>query len=769
MKLLISLLFPILFSAVCPAQQIVKGLVTDSKSNPLEFVNVAFITTDSTLITGTVTDKIGHFVLENVVLDTTCMLKISFVGYKTVYVTDLSSDKECKVALLKDAKMLADVSVTASGVSQQLDRKVFVPLKIQMEHSNNGLELLDKMQLPGLEVNLLGQSVTSIVANGTVQLRIDNVLATVKDILALEASRIVKIEYIDMPGIRYGRSVAQVVNIITRQTQQGYSGGVNLYNSISSSYGKDGVWAKLNDGKSEFGFRYSFHYTGYDDYETYSIQNLRMTDAEVLDISRQGTNEGYRGNNHALAVTYNWRNTDKNAFHLMFSLENEHSPLYDFIQNVVENGFHDKHYSSVTSVKDNVCSPSLQMNYSHRLQSQQFISAYLVGNYAGSNYRRRYITDEYVSDYTVDGKKYNLYSELNYEKKWSEKYIFSAGYRYNYSRTQNQYLGSTGDVELKMHDHDLNINVLFQGRLGRLGYILGVNDGYQYFKEGTEHYTYNSLMPDITLNYKVNADWNIAFQSSCTPLLPSLAELSEVEQWQNDYEMVRGNASIKPYRTYQNQMTFQYNHKNLLVNAMFYYQNGNHCINQNTVERIGEGDEAYFLYTKSNDSKYTHLQGHFNLRWRLFDNRLILSGLGGVNRHIVKSSQYAHAKTSVFYHLSVNTYIKRWQIGGRFMSAVQSVFNEEFNKTYPTADLHIGYKYKKLLVNMGVMNLFLSEGRRFTVENKSAVAYKYTSTCSRDFGNMLYLTLSWNFSKGSKQKTDDMELRKTNIDTGIVK
>lgn len=730
---------------------------------------MAVMTKDSVLIEGTVTDKNGQFEIASSSISPQNMLRVSFIGYKTLFVNDIDKRKDFEITLYSDSLILGDIHVTASNISQQFDRKIYFPQKIQLAHSSNGLDLIDKMQLPGIEVNAINQSITSMISNGSIQLRINDVLASVKDILALEASRIIKIEHIDMPGIRYGKNVAQVINIITRQTSSGISGGVNLYNSLSSIYGNDGTWLKMNHGKSEFGIRYSFGYTQYKHSRNESVQKLRITDNDILDILRQGTNNGEKSNNHTIVTTYNWTDPDKSSFQVLLSLDNNRTPLYSQNQQVVKSGFHDKLYKSMTTIKDNSISPSFQMNYTHQFSKNQDVSIYMEGNYANSNYQRQYTSDTYESAYNVDGKKYGLYSETNYEKEWVDKYSFSAGYRYNYSYTSNKYDGSTGNVDLSMLNHDMNIYAQFQGEIGRFEYRVGLDGCYQYFKEGSLDYGYSTITPNITLTYKLGVNCHISYHFLCNSLTPTLAELSEVDQWQNEYEVVRGNASIKPYRCYQNQLLFQYNHKALFVNAKIYYQLCNHCINENTVERVGEGDKAYFLYTKSNDSKFIHFQPSIYALLKLFDSKLTISGLGGINRHIVESSDYSHEKTSVYYMTSINAYLGKWQLGARYMSSIQSVFNEKINKTYPTANFYVGYKYKDLLVHVGIMNPFLPNGKQSSVENRSAMAYKYSSTCLRDFGNMLYVTLSWYFSRGNKHKSENIELRNNNNDTGIVK
>lgn len=71
--------------------QSLTGKVVDSKSNAIEFANVALYDKDSTFLVGTVTDSCGVFVV-NCSKNNASYLKVSCVGYCTQIVT-VSNEK----------------------------------------------------------------------------------------------------------------------------------------------------------------------------------------------------------------------------------------------------------------------------------------------------------------------------------------------------------------------------------------------------------------------------------------------------------------------------------------------------------------------------------------------------------------------------------------------------------------------------------------------------------------------------------------------------
>lgn len=70
-------------SSLLPVFSQIQGRVTDANNQPIEFANVAlYALPDSTLVTGTITDKNGEFSLTANDIGN-AFLKISFIGYET--------------------------------------------------------------------------------------------------------------------------------------------------------------------------------------------------------------------------------------------------------------------------------------------------------------------------------------------------------------------------------------------------------------------------------------------------------------------------------------------------------------------------------------------------------------------------------------------------------------------------------------------------------------------------------------------------------------
>ena len=116
--------------------------------------------------------------------------------------------------------MLAEVVVKASPVIHKSDRDLFIPSAEAVKQSNNGLSLLQNIQIPTLVVNTVLESVSN--PSGDVQLRINGREASINEVKALLPESIVRVEYHENPGLRYNSANA-VLDFIVRNPTVGGS------------------------------------------------------------------------------------------------------------------------------------------------------------------------------------------------------------------------------------------------------------------------------------------------------------------------------------------------------------------------------------------------------------------------------------------------------------------------------------------------------------------------------------------------------------------
>ena len=177
-----------------------KGTVLDEAGQPLPYANVALLSpSDSTLITGGVTNESGLFVIP---CDQQGVLaRITYVGYRPVY-------RHCKTPHLGTIKMQPDQyalgSVTVKGERPQYQMTtggmtVNVTGTV-LSDMGTGIDVLG--QLPRVDVKGDGQ--VSVFGSGTPLIYINNrPIQSNTELSRLKSSDIKSIDVITSPGARY--------------------------------------------------------------------------------------------------------------------------------------------------------------------------------------------------------------------------------------------------------------------------------------------------------------------------------------------------------------------------------------------------------------------------------------------------------------------------------------------------------------------------------------------------------------------------------------
>ncbi|KAA3436554.1 TonB-dependent receptor domain-containing protein [Rufibacter hautae] len=250
----------------------ITGTVVDSESSkPVEFATIALINTaNGKTVDGTVTDEKGRFTL-NRVPNGTYTLNISFIGYETKemkQVTISAEDQTAnlnKVALAPAQTKLQEVTVVGEKplIEDKVDRLVY---NAEKDITNTGGTAADVMQkVPSVALDqdgnlqLRGSSNVRVLING----KPSTVMAgSVADALKQIPADVIKnVEVITSPSAKYdAEGTAGIINIVTKKNSlQGVTGsttltagtrGSNGNANVSMKQGKVGV--NVNAGVNRF-------------------------------------------------------------------------------------------------------------------------------------------------------------------------------------------------------------------------------------------------------------------------------------------------------------------------------------------------------------------------------------------------------------------------------------------------------------------------------------------------------------------------------------
>ena len=766
MRTIIIAAILMLFSAGIHSQQIqIKGEIRDAgDSQPVEFANIVLQTLDSAFITGTNSNEKGTFRLEKI-KPGDYRLVVSYLGYETTYVSILGIAKSIdlgKVLLQPSSVALEEVTIKASAVRSYSDRRIAFPTDQQKQNATNGINLLSTMMLPRLQVNPLTNEVKA--DEGDIQFCINGIKVEALDVQALSPKEIIRVEYHDNPGVRYG-NVAAVLDYIVKRETTGGSVNMNLSNSPVTVFGDDQVAIRLNHKKSEFGLQYSTRYRNFNARKE-ALETYNFGDGTNMQRVLNGIPTYIMETTHNTSLNYSLVEADKYYFNatLRYSFTKERKKSYSLL-------YEKRTPEQITDVRSGGESrshlPSLDLYYMRTLKNKQTITANIVGTYINTDANQNYTEkeeEEVLSDVlsNVLGKKYSLIGEGIYEKNWDFGRL-SSGVKHSQAWTDNTYAGTVGG-NTRMKQSETYLFAEFSGKLKRLNYMGGVGVARSWFKqEGEDSYQYYSFRPKVSLQYNMTDNTFIRLGGSVGNTSPALSELSAIEQIIDTLQIRRGNPYLTPYMNYNTYLNYEYKKGLFTGGVNLYYWYSPDMIMEETLFENNK-----FIRTYANQNSWQKVSGDLNVRFGPIKNILMFNITGGVNHFISDGRTYRHTYTNLYYTASVMAMYKKFM--GMFQ--IGSPRNNFVGETmHGGENIHLfmlRYNQGKFTAGAGIMLPFSSLYKRED-ENRNRYAPYKMESFSTSASRMLLLTFSWNFEFGRKYKGGNKRLNNIDTDAGIVK
>ena len=308
----------------------IKGRILHSQNREaIESANVVLQTPDSVYVTGVATNQTGDFILSKID-EGDYRLVISSIGYKTQYIDIHGYNKNLRfdeILMEEDMVLLDGVTVTASATTSRSDKKIIFPSENQVKASTNGVDILQQLMLPRLQVNPLFNEV-KLPGGGEIQYRINGVKVEIQDITALKPADIIRVEFHDNPGLRYGNAEI-VLDYIVYRPETGGSFGLDLSESPVTQFGNHNINGKINHKKSEFSVNYGIGHRNF--YKTWRDNEEKFTFSDGSELHRKEAGEPgqLKLRWQYLNGTYSYQN-DKNMFNASFRYFANNNPHMDY-------------------------------------------------------------------------------------------------------------------------------------------------------------------------------------------------------------------------------------------------------------------------------------------------------------------------------------------------------------------------------------------------------------------------------------------------------
>lgn len=654
---------------------------------------------------------------------------------------------------------LDEVTVRASKVVNKPDGMVIYPTDSQRQASTNGYSFLEKLTLPNLRIDNINHTISAIDNRGGVQLRINGIIVDKTEMTALDPKDILRIDFIDKPGVRYGESLAYVINIITRRNDSGYSVGTDITSAITTIQGDGMAYGKWNKGKSEWSVSYDINGGKSKGSKILQTANYTLTDGSIYTIERNDVETLRKYISHNAKLTYNWADSTATVFQTSLSGALNKTPDNYSIKEIID-GNHSYKATSRDGSKD--LSPVLDLYFFRQLTPKQSITANAVGTFISTKTNSFY--DEgtpYI--YNVDGKSASLLSEMIYENRL-KPFTLSAGLNYRYKHTRNDYTGDAS-ARTKMNDNKLYAFGEIKGSIKQFQYALGTGVSYIHYTQNEHTYNFWTYRPKLTLTYNPSNELQMSYTFQMQERTSRIAMTSDAAIRTNSMEWTVGNPDLKPSRDMEHRLLVSYNTNRLQSFIEGYYKQ---CRRPN-MAHYERTDDNRFIYTQINQKEIDVLDITAYAGYWLLPEKLQVAANGGMYRCFNFGYDYTHCYTSWFYVGSITAYLGKFYLRGYIDNGTRFLEGESKSYNGAYSALQASYNLKNWQFSLTWANPICSNYKSFENELLNRNLYKHSIGYSKDSGNCISLNIVWRLSGGRNHQSAEKRINLKDTDNGIIK
>ena len=654
---------------------------------------------------------------------------------------------------------LDEVTVKAAKVVNKADGMIIYPTDAQKQSSNNGYSILEKLTLANLRIDNISHSITAIDNRGGVQIRINGIVVGKQEMLDLNPKDIVKIDFINNPGVRYGDGIAYVIDIVTRRNGSGYTVGTDLTSALTTLQGDGMVYGKWNRGKSELLFSYDV--SGYRTKGEKSRQtaDYTLTDGNIYTIDRNDVESLRKSISHDAKLTYNWADSTATVFQASLGGAFNNTPDNYTVKDIVDGT---RQYKATSRAKDKSYSPVLDIYFFHQLTPRQSLTANAVATYI-STQTSSYYDEGTPYKYNVDGKTASLLTEVIYENRL-KPFTFSTGLNNSYKYIKNEYLGDASSLT-KTNNNRLYAFAEIKGMLQPFSYTLGAGASYIHYTQNGHRYNFWTFHPKASLTYQINNSMQLSYTYQMQDKVSRIAMTSDAMVRTNSMEWTVGNPDLKPSHDMEHRLRVSYNTSRLQTFVEGYYKQ---CLKPN-MAHYERTDDNQFIYTQINQKEIDVLDVYAYASYWLLPEKLQIAANGGIYRCFNFGYDYTHCYTSWFYASSITAYLGNFTLqgyvdnGNRFLEGESKGYNGAYSV------LKASYTWHDLQFSLSWVNPFKSNYKSYENELLNRNLYKHTVGYSNANGNQVALNISWRLSRGSKHKSAEKRINLRDTDNGIIK
>ncbi len=653
-------------------------LIDQQSGKPIEYGNVVvYRFRDSSMVTGTISNSQGNFVIENVNVGR-YFIKISFIGFETkiidsVLISPRNSEVDLgTIVLMPAAIKLGDVVVQGEKdlIINNLDKKV---INVEKDLTNVGGSALDVMQnIPSVTVDADGN--VALRGSTNIRLLIDGKPTNMEgisnyDILSqIPASQVEQIELITNPSVRYDpEGTAGIINIVLKKRKDAGVNGILIFNagtgdkyntSFNMNYRLDGINLYAGyDGRIN-----KFNSTG----SSSRLNNISSLNP-LLNQSLSGLNK-FNSNNFTFGIDYDLNSSNSFSTSIKYRKNSGNNNTSNLDQHFNSND--DLVYESIRSNTGNRKFSSINyiFGYKHTFEEKgrEFTTDFLYSNFImnrgeDADQKNNFYLPNPGQSHSLrrlagEGKNHLYILQSNYIHPFKSGFRIESGFQstirtidsysdyYNFDFVNQQFVENTALKNYFEYEEQIHaLYGIFSHSIAGIKYQIGLR-GEKVFTKSNLPLTnqsfkkdYTSLYPSVHISYEFLPMNEIQVSYSRRVDRPNNRQLNPMADYSDSLNVFAGNPDLNPQYT----NSYEINLNNALgfffLNTSLFYRTTDGIISTvttlrpdgvllNTFQNIARSENygVEFVYTQP-IAKWWRLVANFSYFRTKLDGKGILN------------------------------------------------------------------------------------------------------------------------------------------------
>ena len=659
-------------------------------------------------------------------------------------------------------RMLDAAVISDGNISYKIDRTTHFFTKEQKAQAREARDLVSG--IPGLFIDQQSNSIKTTGAKNVLVL-INGVKASDYELQLISPDKVRKVDYYDVPPVRYMEDADVMINVHTSRLDTGWSG--NFYGRGGQMYTNARGSISYVSGNNKFTMDIGTHFN----------HKRKVWDTEKGLYSSILNGEDYQydyiqksqdwGSQYSGGIS--WLNAKDNDYTLQISLSmDDNLSRMERVRDInLKWGDVLQKRSGLTSNMVKTLMPVAEVYFSKMLSA----SSTLTFDVLGTTYRnsQNAISSETLSDgdeggykdiMDLDTRKSSVIGELNYLwTKGTHKLDF--GYKGSYNLLQNNLMNSDGQGTSDVNTSTHRIYGEYSSRINSFSYrfSLGATGN---IKSGDNGFSDIAFTPTLLLGYGFRQKHYMRLKLDSETMMPGIQQMSDNRIMIMEGFYKTGNVNVRNSTRYGSQLLYAFNIPGklaLTADLHFNYTKGQ------LYNAFIDGGDHWMLQTQNGQygsSSGTNVTLSY-VPWKFLE----ISLDGSADYQTFKADAKSDAVHHWFFpvYANISAYWKGFTLAYRHTLVGQSLSGLYLEGYEKISYINLSWRRKSLTFGLQCLFPFIED--RFVSETTAASPVHHkTATNLRTKNHEFGITLSWNFVKG-KGKYSNKSINNSDSDKGV--